>query len=229
MTTNRSGSYPAGLARLFDIVFASLGLVVLSPVIVLVSIAIVAETGWPILFAQTRLGVGGRHFRMYKFRKFRPDTGKSLPLTMQADDRMTKVGRFLAKSKLDEVPQLFNILRGEMAVVGPRPESLELADCFTDTTRPVLAHKPGIFGPSQCAFRNESAFYPPDVDPVAFYRQTLFPAKARLDLSYYPERTLVSDMKWIVLCCLAILGIGSEPERAIAAAGVTDGPELRLQ
>src|SRR5690606_26273134 len=73
MTTNRSGSYPAGLARLFDIVFASLGLVVLSPVIVLVSIAIVAETGWPILFAQTRLGVGGRHFRMYKFRKFRPD------------------------------------------------------------------------------------------------------------------------------------------------------------
>src|SRR5690606_34686989 len=131
--------------------------------------------------------------------------------------------------RLAELPQLVNVRRGEMAVVGPRPESLELADCFTDATRPVLAHKPGIFGPSQWAFRNESALYPPDVDPVAFYRQTLFSAKARLDLSYYPERTLVSDMKWSVLCCLAVLGIGSEPERAIAAAGVTDGPELRLQ
>lgn len=230
MTTTRRRAYHARLARLFDIGFATLGLIVLSPVIVLVSIAIVAETGRPILFGQTRLGVDGRHFRMLKFRKFRPDTGNArLPLTMKGDARMTRVGRFLAISKLDEVPQLVNILRGEMAVVGPRPESLDLADCFTEATRPVLAHKPGIFGPSQWAFRNESALFPPDVDPVAFYRQTLFPAKARLDLAYYPGRTLASDVKWIVLCCLAILGVGSEPERAIADAGLADSPPLHLR
>lgn len=230
MTTNRRRAYHAGLARLFDISFATIGLTVLSPVIALVSIAIVAETGRPVLFAQTRLGVGGRHFRMLKFRKFRPDTRNAgLPLTMKGDDRMSRVGRFLALSKLDELPQLVNILRGDMAVVGPRPESLELADCFTEATRPVLAYKPGIFGPSQWAFRNESALFPPDVDPIAFYRQTLFPAKAQLDLAYYPGRTLASDVKWIALCCLAILGFGSEPERAIADAGVTETPPLHLR
>ncbi len=100
-----------------------------------------------------------------------------------------------------------NIVRGDMAIVGPRPESLAFADCFDEDVRPLLDERPGIFGPSQVAFRNECAFYPADADPVQFYRDTLFPAKAALDLSYYPGRTLWSDVVWITRGALAVVGV----------------------
>jgi lipopolysaccharide/colanic/teichoic acid biosynthesis glycosyltransferase len=143
---------------------------------------------------------------MYKFRKLdaRRDTG--FPLTLRDDARMTRVGRLLAQTKLDELPQLYNIIRGDMAVVGPRPESLAFADCFTEAARPVLDERPGIFGPSQVAFRDECAFYPAEGDAIAFYRETLFPAKAALDLEYYPRRTLLSDLRWVGRGVLAVLG-----------------------
>ncbi|MCF6100424.1 sugar transferase [Mesorhizobium muleiense] len=208
MSSTQSRSNNERLARLFDIGFAALGLIVLSPVIAIASIAILVETGRPILFSQSRLGRNGRPFAMLKLRKFRPDASDChLPLTMMADERMSRFGRVLAITKLDELPQLINILRGEMAVVGPRPESLELAYCFTNSSLPLLAYKPGIFGPSQWVFRNESALFPLNVDPVEFYRQILFPLKARIDLSYYAERTLTTDMKWVVLCSLAVAGL----------------------
>ena len=213
----RFRSYDRRLARMLDIGFAALSLVVLAPVIAVASALILIETGRPILFSQIRLGKDGKPFTMLKFRKFRPDAIDSrLPLTLKGDGRMSRIGRLLAITKLDEVPQLINVLRGEMAVVGPRPESLELADCFADWCRPVLAYKPGIFGPSQWLFRDESALFPPHVDPVEFYRQVLFPLKARLDLSYYACRTLATDAHWVVLCCLAIAGIRVKTELAAA-------------
>lgn len=196
------------LARLLDIILAATCLVLCAPLFLLLSLAVLAEVGRPILFVQTRIGRGGHSFRMYKFRKFRSCSESGCPLTLKNDRRMSRVGRLLAQTKLDELPQLVNILRGDMAVVGPRPESLAFADCFTATAMPVLSERPGIFGPSQVAFRNESALYPPGVDPVHFYRQTLFPAKAALDTSYYPNRTLASDMGWMVRGVLAVLGIG---------------------
>ncbi|TIX44948.1 MAG: sugar transferase, partial [Mesorhizobium sp.] len=107
--------------------------------------------------------------------------------------------------------QLWNVFRGEMAIVGPRPESLVFADCFRGSFEGILQYKPGLLGPAQVLFRNEAHFYPGSVDPLLFYREVLFPAKARLDLSYYPQRTIVSDVVWMVRGLLAVLGVVSPP------------------
>ena len=121
----------AGLRRAFDVVCAGMAALVLAPVMVILTLALLFEDGTPILFSQLRLGQHGRPFRMYKFRKFRPDCDNhGCPLTVEGDGRLTAVGRILAASKLDELPQLWNVLRGDMSIVGPRPESLAFTDCF---------------------------------------------------------------------------------------------------
>ncbi len=203
-----SKSFPERVSRALDILLAGTGLVVLGPLMVLIAAAIVIKGGRPVFFAQTRLGQGGRHFRMYKFRKFRLNHGApDVPLTVKNDARMSKLGRVLAATKLDELPQLYNILKGDMAVVGPRPEPLALADCLSGVYSAVLDYRPGIFGPVQVAFRNENALYPPHTDPTEFYRKTIFPLKAELDLSYYPHRTLLKDILWIIRSVLAVVGL----------------------
>src|SRR5207247_10219766 len=120
---------------------------------------ILIETGSPILFVQTRLGLFGRAFRMYKFRKFYPDAGKGDGVTLKGDKRMPRLGAVLERTKIDELPQLWNILKGDMTMVGPRPESSDLADCFTGEYAGVLEYTPGLFGPNQFYFRAESALY----------------------------------------------------------------------
>ena len=139
----------AAKMRVLDVVFAAAGLAILLPLFLLISLAILVDTGRPILFAQTRLGLGGRHFRMLKFRKFRNDVGPDgLPLTMPNDERLTPVGKFIDTTKLNELPQLWNVLSGDMSIVGPRPETLDFADCFVGRYQGVLDYKPGILGPS---------------------------------------------------------------------------------
>lgn len=195
------------LRRGFDISLATLGLIVLAPLMLLVSLAILIETGRPILFAQERLGKNGRRFRIQKFRKFGPSAStQGCPVTIKGDTRMTRVGRFLAVTKLDELPQLLNILRGEMAFVGPRPESLAFEDCFDGQFSAVLDHRPGLFGPSQVAFRSETDLYPEGIDPTEFYRRVLFPTKAHLDLDYFPRRTMLGDVGWLVRGAFAVIG-----------------------
>lgn len=217
---NQPLSRPRTVAlRCFDIAFATAALLVIWPAMLVIASAILLETGRPILFSQTRVGRGGRHFSMYKFRKFGVRETNVRPLTLKDDERLTRVGRVLAKAKLDELPQLFNILRGDMAVVGPRPEALAFADCFRGEVRGVLAFRPGIFGPSQALFRNEADLYPAETDPVAFYRETLFPRKAALDLGYYPQRSVRGDLLWVVRGILAVLG-------AAPAADLTDRAEV---
>ena len=199
-----------GLGRVLDIVMAAGGLIVLAPVIVIVSLVILLESGRPIFFAQVRLGRKGRHFKMYKFRKFGPKPdGPGCPLTVAGDPRMTRVGRILEASKIDELPQLFNVLRGDMAFVGPRPESLAFEDCFMGQFRAVLDHRPGIFGPSQVAFRSEGKLYPKGSDPTEYYRRFLFPTKATLDLSYFRNRTLRGDLAWLVRGTFAVFSTTS--------------------
>ncbi len=217
------------LRRLFDIALAGGALAALAPVMLLISLAILAETGRPILYTQTRLGRGGRRFPMHKFRKFAPKPeAQGCPLTMRDDDRMTPLGRILARTKLDELPQLLNILRGEMAVVGPRPESLDFEDCFTHGHRRIFDFTPGIFGPSQATFRSECDLYPSGVDPAEFYREVLFPAKAQLDLSYYPSRTLTGDVGWI-LKTLAAVFRGASDGDPIGAARRRSAKPARLR
>jgi lipopolysaccharide/colanic/teichoic acid biosynthesis glycosyltransferase len=198
-----------GMARrVFDITLAAVSLIALTPVMVLIAIIIILEDGGPILFRQIRLGVNGQPFGMYKFRKFRSDCGSSgAPLTVEGDNRMTKIGRFLAATKLDELPQLWNILKGDMAVVGPRPESMAFADCFQNGYEEILKHKPGLVGPSQVIFRHEAKLYPTDEDPSVFYRRVLFPAKAVLDLAYFSHRTFLSDLVLMMKSALTILNI----------------------
>jgi lipopolysaccharide/colanic/teichoic acid biosynthesis glycosyltransferase len=193
---------------LFDKAIALMGLAFLAPLMLLVAIAIVSETGFPVFFSQDRLGRGGMRFRMYKFRKFSV-CGESCgrPVTLANDKRFTNVGKFLEKIKLDEIPQLWNVLIGDMALVGPRPEVPAFAECYQGSARRILEYRPGVFGPSQAMFRSEGSLYPSGEDPTVFYRAVLFPAKASLDLAYYPSRTFSGDLKWIVCCLAAICGL----------------------
>jgi lipopolysaccharide/colanic/teichoic acid biosynthesis glycosyltransferase len=132
------------------------------------------------------------------------DLGRAL--TLKEDNRMTRLGHLLQQSKLDELPQLWNILRGDMSVVGPRPESLHFSDCFVDDYVGVLDFKPRIFGPNQVFFRNEGSIYSENCDPELFYREVVFPLKARIDLEYFSRRSLLSDIKWIVRGVAATIG-----------------------
>lgn len=205
------GRADATLRRIFDVAVALAGIACFLPVLIPVVLAIRLDSPGPILYAQNRLGQHGRIFRLYKFRKFHDGaTGKAV--TVKNDCRMTRVGRFLERTKIDEVPQLWNVLKGEMSVIGPRPETLDFADGFDGVYRGVLDHRPGIFGPNQVYFRNEGALFPDGVDPHAFYRAVLFPAKARIDLDYFPRRNLPHDVVWLVRGLLAVFGIGLPSE-----------------
>lgn len=194
--------------RCLDIIVASTAILATGIFMLIAATAILIESGRPILFRQRRIGRDGRAFTMLKFRKFGPDAGTSgCALTVSGDSRMTRVGRFLMKTKMDELPQLWNVLKGDMSIVGPRPESFAFADCFTGGFERVLDYKPGLLGPCQVAFRNEGDLYPLGRDPEEFYREVIFPAKARMDLDYYRNRTLLSDIGWIIGGAMAVLGL----------------------
>lgn len=190
--------------RAFDVAVALGGFVVFGIPMAVVAAAVCLEGGRPLIFSQTRLGRHGRTFRIYKFRKFRPFETGGPNLTVDGDARLTRVGCFIERTKLDELPQLWNVLKGDMSVVGPRPEVQEFSDCFDRGWQRLLDFKPGIFGPAQVAFRNERALIP-NHDVEQFYREVLFPAKARLDLAYYSRRSLISDMIWIGRGALSVV------------------------
>jgi lipopolysaccharide/colanic/teichoic acid biosynthesis glycosyltransferase len=184
--------------RIFDIALASICIVLLSPVILLIVAAMKVLSPGPLLFRQERLGKNGNIFLINKFRKFPADWGSRGPgVTLQGDSRMTNIGQLLERTKLDEIPQLWNILAGEMSFVGPRPESLAFSHLLQGEYSGVLKHTPGLFGPNQIKFRNESAMYPKGVDPVEFYEKQLLPQKAKNDLEYFARATFWSDLSWI--------------------------------
>lgn len=196
------------LRRVFDVIFAVCLLAVFSVAMVVIALAITVESGGPVFFSQVRLGRSGQQFRLHKFRKFSADSGQSGPaVTVRGDARMTTVGRILERTKLDELPQLWNILAGDMSVVGPRPESLAFAGCFARGYGGVLDFKPGIFGPCQVMFRNEGCLYQDDCEPEEFYRRVLFPLKAHADLVYFSTRGMRSDFWCIVHGTLAVFGL----------------------
>lgn len=219
-----SASIPSPLARafgqapphLFDALVAVVALVVLMPVMVVVALAILIESGRPILFRQERLGQDGRPFMILKFKKFSDARDGSGPhLTSLADQRMTRIGAILQKTKLDEVPQFFNVLAGQMRLVGPRPESMRFADCFDGRLREVLSQRPGIFGPNQVLFRHEDALFAGRSDVEDYYRRILFPLKASVDLAYFSRRTWASDLSLLVSAAVAICGGRARTEHLI--------------
>lgn len=225
----RTRDFDAIMRRAFDMVVALTALIIFAPFMLAIACAIKFDTPGPVLFSQIRVGRNDDRFRLYKFRKFAHRTYDGGYVTLRDDPRMTRVGRLLERTKLDELPQFWNVLVGDMSIVGPRPETLDFADCFAGPYRAVLDHKPGLFGPNQAIFRSENSLYPKDQDPQEFYRTVLFPAKARIDLSYFPQRTFVSDIGWTIRSGLAVFGLsfGLSAARAGLSGDASAAENLR--
>lgn len=191
----RSVGYRVG-KRIMDLTLATTGLLVTGLLMLVIACLLWLESPGQVIFRQKRLGKGGKRFTLYKFRKFPAlwkDRGPGV--TVVNDARMTTIGAVLERTKLDELPQFWNIIKGDMSVVGPRPESIKFADLFVGGYREILNYRPGLFGPGMV--RNECELYPPDEDPETFYRRELFVQKADRDLAYYPTATLLNDFGWI--------------------------------
>ena len=184
--------------RLFDAVSASAGLVLLLPVFAVLAVAIVLDDGPPVLFRQTRIGRGGRPFRLWKFRTMRVGS-RGRAITAAGDHRVTRVGAALRKWKLDELPQLFNVLVGDMSLVGPRPEVPEFVEPDSPVWDAVLKVRPGITDLATLFYRSEERLLGAARDPVAFYRETVLPAKLRLNLKYMASRSFAQDLRLIWL------------------------------
>ena len=187
---------PRALQRAFDFVCAAAGLLVLSPILAGLALAIVWRDGTPILFRQSRIGLGGRPFQIWKFRTMRAGSvGRSI--TSAGDQRITSIGALLRRYKLDELPQLFNVLRGEMSLVGPRPEVPEYVSLETPVWQAILQVRPGITDLASLLYRNEEGLLHTHPDPDAFYRRQVQPAKLALNLSYLKRRSFGSDLRLI--------------------------------
>jgi len=184
------------LKRLFDVASALIGIIVLSPVIAIISLAIRIDDRGPVFFRQIRIGLRGKPFVIWKFRTMRPDADRLAPnVSPSSDPRITRIGRILRRSYLDELPQLLNVLVGSMSVVGPRPETPEFVALYTPEERRVLAVKPGLLGPSTLASMDESAILEAADDPFAYYVEVLMHERIRLDLGYLDRMSLWNDVR----------------------------------
>ncbi len=193
--------------RLFDLLAAGLGLLLLSPLLLLMAIAIKVDTPGPVFFRQARVGRHGVEFRIHKFRTMvqgvdaaEAGARASEPqLTVGSDPRITRVGALLRRTKLDELAQLIDVLRGCMSLVGPRPEVPRYVSTYPHDLRDkVLSVRPGITDPASLVFRDESALLARAVDPEREYIEVVLPAKLRLSARYVEEATLVGDLRLIV-------------------------------
>jgi lipopolysaccharide/colanic/teichoic acid biosynthesis glycosyltransferase len=198
--------------ELFDRGLCLLGVLVLSPVLLLIGLAVTLETGLPVLFRQIRVGRNGEPFHLLKFRTMR--AGKSgLSITVRGDSRVTRVGRVLRKFKLDELPQLWNVVRGEMSLVGPRPEVPEFVDMKNPVWRSVLRVRPGITDPASILYRNEEELLAKAPNPVEFYEETLLPTKLALNLAYLEKQSFWGDVGVIWQTARCAIFPGTQPAK----------------
>ena len=179
--------------RAFDVVASALGLLLLAPLLV-VLVLLVRADGGPAFFRQERIGRHGRSFRIWKFRTMVPDADRLGPhLTVGADRRITRLGGWLRRTKLDELPQLINVLAGEMSLVGPRPEVPRYVALYDVGQRRVLDLVPGITDPASIRYHDESRVLASSSDPERLYVERLMPEKIRLNLAYAEGRGVVRD------------------------------------
>jgi lipopolysaccharide/colanic/teichoic acid biosynthesis glycosyltransferase len=197
-----------GLPRAFDVPVAAFGLIVASPVLLLAGAAVALSSGFPVFFRQARMGRAGRPFTLVKLRTMRPSRSGPV-VTARGDERVTAVGRFLRRSKLDELPELWNVLRGDMAFVGPRPEVPELVDPESELWREVLSVRPGLTDPVTVGLRDEESLMASvEGDRERYYRETLQPAKLRGYLEYLHNRSWHSDLRVLGQTLIAIVQPG---------------------
>ncbi|MFG6464918.1 sugar transferase [Roseateles sp. DXS20W] len=187
--------------RLFDLICSGLGLLLLWPVLLAAALWIKLDSPGPVLFRQTRVGRHGVPFTIHKFRTMRAAPGAQI--TVGEDPRITRAGRLLRASKLDELPQLWDVLRGVMSLVGPRPEVPRYVALYPAELREVvLSVRPGITDPASLCFRNESELLAKATDPEREYVEVVLPAKLRLAADYVHSASLIGDVRLI----LATLG-----------------------
>lgn len=198
------GSYTMLIKRLFDIMASFAGLIILSPVFLVIAVLIKIRMPGPVLFRQLRVGRYGQLFTLVKFRTMTVQHGGS-SITLQGESRITPLGRVLRKYKLDELPELWNVLTGEMSFVGPRPDVPGYADQLTGETRKILTLRPGITGPASLKYRNEEELLARQPDPVQYNDEVIFPDKVRINLEYLKNRSFRLDL---IIIFNTILGRG---------------------
>jgi lipopolysaccharide/colanic/teichoic acid biosynthesis glycosyltransferase len=205
MTKMRSPTNP-GLPRTIEVALALAALMLLLPLLAAVGLAVAVSSPGPIIFHQRRMGRGGRPFEILKFRTMR-QANAGPAVTAKGDPRITPVGRILRKTKVDELPELWNIVRGDMSLVGPRPEAIQYVDLSSEMWQDVLRVRPGITDPVTLRLRNEEELLGAvDIDHEAFYRERLVPYKLSGYRDYIEHRTWRRDLRvlWLTLLAIAL-------------------------
>ena len=186
------------IKRLSDILFSIIGLIVLIPVFIIISIVIIFDTKGGVFYLQKRVGKNNRDFTLIKFRTMRVDSASDSLLTIGEDDsRITRSGAFLRRYKLDELPQLFNILKGDMSIVGPRPEVRKFVDMYNQRQKKVLTVRPGLTDYASLKYINESEVLAKYDNPEKAYVEVVMPEKLNLNLKYINEKSFVTDLRII--------------------------------
>jgi lipopolysaccharide/colanic/teichoic acid biosynthesis glycosyltransferase len=184
--------------RLFDIVASFIGLIILFPFLFIISILVLFSSRGGIFYRQVRVGKDGIDFRLWKFRSMKPGSDKKGLLTVGGRDaRITGIGYFLRKYKLDELPQLLNVLTGDMSLVGPRPEVRKYVSLYTPEQLHVLDVRPGITDYASIEYSNENELLAKSADPEKTYIEEVMPAKLKLNMKYIAEKSFVTDLKII--------------------------------
>jgi lipopolysaccharide/colanic/teichoic acid biosynthesis glycosyltransferase len=182
--------------RCFDIVFSGIGIILLSPALLALSLAIKIDSKGPVFYRQSRVGRNNRDFQILKFRTILVDSDKiGPPLTLQDDPRITKVGRFIRKYRLDEFSQLFNVFAGSMSLVGPRPEVRKYVDAYKPEYMATLLVRPGITAPASIAFKDEGELLRGSKHPEQDYIEKILPKKMELNLKYIRELSFWGDIR----------------------------------
>jgi len=185
------------LKRAFDVALSAIGLAVLSPVLILAAILVKCDSPGPVLFGQDRVGRHFRNFRLFKIRTMRVNTS-DVAITCGADPRITRVGKILRDLKIDELPQLWNVLRGDMSFVGPRPEVPRYTRIFQDDYAQVLTVRPGITSAASLKYRDEAEILGRVEDPMAYYVRVILPDKLRLEKEYVRRHSFWCDLALIL-------------------------------
>ncbi|HEY8403426.1 MAG TPA: sugar transferase [Flavobacteriales bacterium] len=194
------------MKRIFDFLFAFFFLIILSPVLLLFAMAVVLDSKGGAFFGQIRVGKDGKHFKLWKFRTMRPDSESAGQITVGArDSRITRVGYYLRKYKMDELPQLWNVLIGDMSVVGPRPEVPKYVALYTPEQMRVLSVRPGITDYASLEYFEESELLAKSSDPHKTYVEEIMQKKLALNLQYIESHSFIGDLKIIFKTAVRII------------------------
>ncbi len=184
------------LKRTFDILLSVFAIFLLFPLFLLVSFLIVIDSGFPIFFLQKRIGRGGKEFNIIKFRTMKTNN-ENITITVSDDSRITRIGKYLRKTKIDELPEILNVLFGQMSFVGPRPDVKGYADKLKGANRKILALRPGITGPASLKYYNEEYILSQKSNPKKYNDEVIFPDKVKINMDYFHNRSFFLDLKII--------------------------------